>query len=128
MALRASWHCRVPARLLAVLHWPVGTHDRGAVTGMAGWSDGQRELAEGLADPVAARDAGGEFAVAAAEVLGEGVPGSHDDPRGPVSQAAHRPQPGLQPAMIGPDLAARLPPVGMHGGGDQEREAQAHDR
>jgi hypothetical protein len=39
--------------------------------------------------------------VAAAKILDERVP-SGDDPRGPVAlQAAHRPQPGFQPAVVG---------------------------
>jgi len=56
-----------------------------------------------VADPVAGGDIGGEFVVAAAEVLHEGVPGGQG-PRGPAAfQSAHRPQPGLQPAVIGLD-------------------------
>ena len=52
---------------------------------------------------MAGGDVGGEFVVAAAEVLDERVPGG-SDPRGPEAfQPAHRPQPGLQPAMIGFD-------------------------
>jgi len=48
--------------------------------GLAGWSDGGGELVEGVADPVAGGDVGGEFVVAAAQILDEGVPGG-DDPR-----------------------------------------------
>ena len=66
-------------------------------------SDGDRELVEGLAEPVAVGYVGGDLVVAAAEVLDEGVPGG-DDPRGPVAlESAHRPEPGLQPPVIGLD-------------------------
>jgi len=51
--------------------------------------------------------------VAAAEVLDERVPGGQD-PRGPVAfQAAHRPQPRLQPAMVGLDGVVRVALDGM---------------
>jgi hypothetical protein len=40
-------------------------------------SDGHRELVECCADPVAGGDVGGEFVVAAAEILDEGMPGGH---------------------------------------------------
>jgi hypothetical protein len=67
---------------------------------VTGRSDGHRELVKGCADPVAAGDVGGEFVVAAADVLHERVPGG-DDPRGPVAfQSAHRPQPCFQPPVI----------------------------
>jgi hypothetical protein len=50
--------------------------------------EGDRELVEGLAEPVAGGDVGGDLVVAVAEVLDERVPGG-DDPRGPVAfQAA----------------------------------------
>jgi hypothetical protein len=80
---------------------------------MTGWSDGHRELVECCADPVAGGDVGGEFVVAAAEVLHERVAGSQD-PCGPVPlQAAHRPQPRFQPAMIGLDRVVRIPLDGV---------------
>jgi hypothetical protein len=41
---------------------------------MTGLSDGGRELVECCADPVAGGDVGGEFVVAAAEILNEGMP------------------------------------------------------
>jgi hypothetical protein len=56
-------------------------------------SDGHRELVEGCADPVAGGDVGGEFIVAAAEVLDERVP-SGDGPRG----SPMHPQAGRQNA------------------------------
>ena len=75
---------------------------------MTARSDGRRELVKGLAKSVAGGGVGGEFIVAAAEVLDERVPGG-DDPYGPVTfQAAHRPQPGLQPAVIGLDRVVRV--------------------
>jgi hypothetical protein len=50
-----------------------------------------------------------ELVVAAAEVLDERVTGGQD-PRGPVAlQAAHRPQPGFQPPVIGLDRVVRIP-------------------
>src|SRR6266851_1818923 len=86
--------------------------------GLAGWSDGGGELVEGVADPVAGGDVGGEFVVAAAQILDEGVPGG-DDPRGAVAfQAAHRPEPGLQPAMIGFDRVVGVTLDGVQRGGD----------
>ena len=79
---------------------------------MTGLSDGHRELVECCADPVAGGDVGGEFVVAAAEVLDEGMPGGQG-PRGAVAlQAAHRPEPGLQPAVICLD---RIIGVLLHG-------------
>jgi hypothetical protein len=47
------------------------------------WSDSHRELVERFVEPVAGRDVGGEFVVAAAQILNERVTGG-DDPRGPV--------------------------------------------
>ena len=62
---------------------------------------------------VAGGDVGGEFIVAAAQVLHERVPGG-DDPRGPVAfQSAHRPEPGFQPSVIGFDRVVRVPLDGM---------------
>ena len=49
-----------------------------AMAEMTNWSDGHRELVEGCACPVAGGHVGGEFIVAAAEVLHERVPGRHD--------------------------------------------------
>jgi hypothetical protein len=76
-------------------------------------SDCHRELVEGCADPVAGGDVGGEFIVAAAEVLDERVP-SGDDPRGAVAfQSAHRSQPRFQAAMVGFDRVVRVALDGM---------------
>jgi hypothetical protein len=55
----------------------------------------------------------GEFIVTTADVLHEGVPG-RDDPCGPVAlQAAHRPQPRFQPAVISLDRVVRALLDGM---------------
>jgi hypothetical protein len=63
--------------------------------------------------PVAGGDLGGEFVVAAAQILDECVPGGHD-PRGPAPfQSAHRPQPRFQPAMVGFNGVVRVPLDGM---------------
>ena len=75
---------------------------------MTGWSDGHRELVEGFAEPVAGGDIGGEFVVAAVQILDERVPGG-ENTRGAVAfQAVHRPKPGFQPAVIGLDRMALL--------------------
>jgi hypothetical protein len=53
-------------------------------------SNGRRELVEGCLDAVAGGDIGGDFVVAAAEILGERMPGG-DDPRRPVAfEPKHR--------------------------------------
>jgi hypothetical protein len=76
-------------------------------------TDGHRELVECCAELVAVRNFDGEFVVAAADVLHERVPGCNN-PRGPVTlQAAHRPQPGFQSAMISLDRVIRVPLDGM---------------
>jgi hypothetical protein len=70
---------------------------------MTTWSDSHRELVEGFMEPMTGGDVDSEFVVSAAEILDKGVPGG-DDPRGPVAlESAHRPEPGLQPAVIGLD-------------------------
>jgi hypothetical protein len=77
------------------------------------------ELVECCAGPVAGRDVGGEFIVAAAQVLHERVPG-RDDPRGPVAlQAAHRPEPCFKPSVVGCDRVVRVTLDGMQRRGDQ---------
>jgi hypothetical protein len=49
-----------------------------------------------------------EFVVAAAEVLHEGVPGAGHSRRAESFQAAHRPQPGFQAAVVGFDRVVRI--------------------
>ena len=64
---------------------------------------------------MAVGDIGGEFVVAAAEILDEGVTGG-EDPRGPVAfQSAHRPEPGFQPPVISLDRVVRVPLDGVQG-------------
>ncbi len=76
-------------------------------------SDGHRELVECCANPVAGGDVGGEFVVAPAEVLDEGVPGGHGL-SGPVAfESAHRPEPGFQPSVICFDRVVRVALDGM---------------
>jgi hypothetical protein len=78
-------------------------------------SDDHRELVECCADPVAGWDVGGEFVVAAAEVLDQGMPGGQG-PRRPVAlQAAHRPEPRFQPPVICFDRVVRIALDGMQG-------------
>ena len=45
---------------------------------MLRWSDGNGEVVEGDAEPVVSLDVGGDVAVAAAQVLHEGVTGGQD--------------------------------------------------
>jgi hypothetical protein len=86
---------------------------------MIGWSDSHCELVEGCAEAVAVRDVGGEFVVAAAQILDERMPGG-DDPREVVAfESAHWPQPGLQPPMIGFDRVIGVTLGGVQRGGDQ---------
>jgi hypothetical protein len=54
---------------------------------MTGWSDGRRELVEGFAEPMAGGDIGGEFVVAAVQILDERVPGG-ENTRGTVGVSA----------------------------------------
>ena len=68
---------------------------------------------------MAGGDVDGEFVVAAAEILDEGVTG-RDDARGSVSlQAAHRSQPRFQPAMVGLDGVVRVALDGVQSRRDQ---------
>jgi hypothetical protein len=62
-------------------------------------------------------DIGSEFIVAAAEDLHKGVPAGDHRGGGEAFQPAHRPQPGLEPAMIGyhPAVAVALRPVAGRG-------------
>jgi hypothetical protein len=81
--------------------------------------DGHRELVEGCMDAVAGGDIDGEFIMTAAKILDEGVTGGQN-PRGPVAlQAAHRPQPGLQPPVISLNRIIRVPLNCMQCRGDQ---------
>jgi len=105
--------------VVAVLRWPIGAQIGAWYRGLTSWSDDHREMVEGCAQPVLGGDIGGEFIVTAAEVLDERVPGGQD-PRGLVAfQAAHRPQPRLQPAMAGLDGVVRVALDGMQRRGDQ---------
>jgi hypothetical protein len=65
---------------------------------MLRWSDGECEVVEGGAEPVAVRDVGGDVVVAAAEVLHERVPGG-EDPRRAVP---FRPRTGRSRAFSRP--------------------------
>jgi hypothetical protein len=61
----------------------------------------------------------GDFVVAAADVLHERVPGGQD-PRGPSAfQAAHRPRPGLQSAVISLHAIIGIALGDVQGGRDQ---------
>ena len=78
------------------------------MTERTGWSDSHRELVEGLAEPVAGGGIGGEFVVAAVQILDERVPGGENARGAAAFQAAHRPEPGCQPAVIGLDRIIRV--------------------
>jgi hypothetical protein len=64
------------------------------------WSDGEGEFGEGGGEPVLRWDVGGEFVVAAPEILHEGMSGSDHGGRVEPFESAHRPEPGFEPAMI----------------------------
>jgi hypothetical protein len=79
-----------------------------ALTGMTGCQMVVTSWSKAARTPVAGGDVGGKFIVAAAEVLDERVTGTQD-PGGPVAlESAHRPEPGLQPAMVGFDRIIRI--------------------
>ncbi len=61
---------------------------------MPRWSDGDREVVEGDAKPVAVEGVSGDVVVAAAHVLHEGVTGG-DDPHCAVTFSPHRTKPRL---------------------------------
>ena len=82
-------------------------------------SDGEGEVVEGDAEPVAALDLGSDVVVAAAQVLHE-VMSRGEDPGGAVTlQPAHRPQPGLQPPVVRLNRVVRMPLNDMQGRGNQ---------
>ncbi len=86
----------------------------------AGWLRGQMargELGEGCRKSVLGFGVDAEFVVSAAEILDEGVPGSDDLGGAETFQSPHRPQSGLQPAVIGLDLVVGIPGVDVVGGG-----------
>src|SRR6266508_4161038 len=81
-------------------------------------SDGRGELGEGGGDPELDRLVDGEFVVAAAEVLYEGVSRRDRSGAGVGLQAAHRPQPSFELAVVGLDPIVGVPvgavPRGRH--------------
>ena len=54
--------------------------------------------------------------VSAAQVLHERAPGREHSQRGDARESVHRPQPGLEPAMIGLDLVVRVSLEDVPGG------------
>jgi IstB-like ATP binding protein len=96
-------------------------HERARPGGRPAGSDGQGELTERCAEPVAVagEGVGGESAVSLADVPGEGQPGG-EDPRGLAAlEPAHRPEPAFQPAVTGLGRVAYAALDGMQRGGDQ---------
>jgi hypothetical protein len=63
-------------------------------------SDGDGEFGEGHCKPMLRVDIRSEFVVAAADVLDEGVSGADHSGRAKLFEAAHQPQPSLEPPMI----------------------------
>jgi hypothetical protein len=89
-----------------------------ALMPVIGCSEGRCELVEGVAEPVAGGDIGGELIVTAAKVLDEGVSGGND-PRGPMAlESAHRPA-ALSAGVIGSDRVVRVAPDGVQSPGNQ---------
>jgi hypothetical protein len=70
-------------------------------------------------EPVAAGDFGSDVVVTAAQIPHDGVTGGEDPRRTVAFQAAHRPQPGLQPPMICLDRIIGVLRHGMQGRGNQ---------
>ena len=67
------------------------------------------EIIEGDAEAMPARSFGGDVVVTAAQVLHEGMSRSEDSGRAVALQAAHRPQPCLQPPVVRLDGSVRMP-------------------
>src|SRR5512135_746245 len=82
-------------------------------------SDGECELGEGGRQPTVRCDVDGQVVVAAAHVLHEPVTGRDHCRRAEPLEAAHRPQPGLQPAVVSFDRIVRLPLHNVVPGGCQ---------
>jgi hypothetical protein len=82
-------------------------------------SNGEGEFGEGRREPMPRIGIHAEFVVAAAEVLDERVPCADDPGEAEPFGTAHRPQPGLQPAMIGLDRMIRVLLPTVAGGGQQ---------
>ena len=65
------------------------------------WSEAVCELGERSPDSIVDGQVGGEFVVAAAQVLHECVPGRDDAQRGDRFQSTHRAKPGFEPTVVG---------------------------
>jgi hypothetical protein len=65
--------------------------------------EGVGEFGEGCREPMARVDIDAEFVVAASQVLDEAVSGADHAGAAEPFEAAHRPQSGLEPSMIGFD-------------------------
>jgi len=101
------------------LHYAFSAYASQSKVSVLAGSDGEREVVEGDAKPVGARDLGGDVIVAAAQVLYEGMSHS-ENPDGAVTfQPAHRPQPRLQPSVVCLDRIVRVPLNGVQGRGNQ---------
>lgn len=82
-------------------------------------SDSEGEVVEGDAEPVAARDPGGNVVVAAAQVLNEGMSRSENPGRAVTLESSHRPEASLQPPVTCLDRVVRMPLHGVQARGNQ---------
>jgi hypothetical protein len=85
----------------------------------SGWSDRQGQLVEGSQDPEVYYFLSPKFVVSAADILDERVPGSDHSCAAKLFEATHRPQSGLESAVIGFDGIIRVFLQDMTGGGQQ---------
>jgi hypothetical protein len=82
-------------------------------------SDRGYKLGEGGRDAEVRRGFGGEFVVAAAEVLDEGVSAGDHRCRPRALKSPHRAEPGLQSAVVGFDAVVAVLLGDVRGGRDQ---------
>ena len=83
------------------------------------WSDGGSEFVECGGQPERRRGVDRELVVAAAEVLDEGVASDDNARRAMVLQPTHRPEPGLEPAVVALDVVVLVLAGVMLRGRDQ---------
>ncbi len=84
-----------------------------------GHSDYELEFVECGRQPEHRRGVDSEFVMAAPQVLDKRVPSDHDARRSVGLQSTHRPQPGLQSAVVAFTSIVLILPSVVEGGGDQ---------